>query len=242
MLSTGIKKGDRVVVLAGTGGGKSILSEQITQELSKRTKRILILDSKPRYNALNENASTSWWRPQATTPKRLPYGRLIKATPIDSDKALMDWWSSPKRVGLVQRDEMEVDHPWSLGWRARTLYNIADGREAWVVVDESLDFFSWNGTPSVPGKTLSQISRNGREKGLGMIVLSQRGSILPKQMLMDANVLFLGRLDGEDDVLKLHREFGVPKSVRPPEDDLNFIKLVKPYARHEQERYKLSFN
>lgn len=85
-------------------------------------------------------------------------------------------------------------------------------------VDELADFYEVKKI----GGILWQALRSGREVGVGMVVGTQRPKYIPRTVLTESDRVYLFKQKSEDDILHLHKEAGVPRSIHAPEDFYQF--------------------
>lgn len=90
-----------------------------------------------------------------------------------------------------------------------------------LVVDETMDFFSTNGTPKFGSDIVLRSARAFRERGVAALYGSQRTHCIPGQLMSELTKCYLFRLDYESDAKRL-QEMGAPKAFTPPTEDYIF--------------------
>lgn len=112
-------------------------------------------------------------------------------------------------------------------------------RKTMLYIDEGMDFFGPTGV-SRYGNAIQRSFRAGREKGMTSVIGLQRPKTINLQTLTEMNVLYLFRLQYQDDVKRL-QEMGLPAGTQAPDEDFNFLWLrgnkLYPKALTIPERY-----
>ena len=214
-----IAPSSRGLLLGGTGTGKSTLLKQLMlMWIAVPGRRLLIIDSKPRWRATNRanGLSAKWIYRGWDHGDEFP--NSILATNMDEFRYV--WKAFPKFAVIAQSDEdMEF-----LAAAAAFVYNAAKRSKTKVLiaVDETMDHFSIGAAPlAKSGRIWQRLARSGRELGIAVLYASQRSKQIPISIIEEISYLFLFRIDYVEDIDRL-RAMGIPKDLLPPRRDFIF--------------------
>lgn len=234
-------RAERGLVAGGTNSGKSTLAERLFLDFGDRYPdgRVMVLDSKPRFRASHHADGRSTRRQYRHWDHGPTVPNSVRVTePDDLDLV----WGLGYRFAIVQSDGSITDRPWMVECAARFLAEARTSRPQLIYVDETLDFFTRQGSP-VKGSadTLLQVVRAGRERGCGALFASQRTMGIPPQLISELTKLYLFRLDFRRDAERL-MEAGAPPEIveRQPHEDREFVYWDKNNRRVISGPYRLS--
>lgn len=210
--------------MGGTDTGKSTTAEALLQDFYHRypTSRILILDSKPRFRAERDAHGRSVKRRY----RNWSHGPVVPGSAVVSEPAELDLaYSTGARVAIAQGQHVR-DVAALTGCARRFLDTSRANRPQLLVVDETMDFFSPNGTPRGGDDVLQRVARAGRERGTAALYCTQRTRGIPAQLMEEMTRCYLFRLDYKADVKRLW-EMGFPQGVEPPTARHSFLYWTK---------------
>lgn len=231
-----LQKSDRATLVGGTGAGKSTLARFLLANWQReychpsipthKRGRLLILDTKPR------------WRATQSLTGKTPRARYRNFAPGDTMpgvilESMKDWeltWNqdlNPIQSVIAQNPGLSEDANvrWQVEAAARFFKTQKFSRPSLLYVDEGMDFFGPTGN-SRYGNAIQRCYRAGRELGMATCIGVQRPKTINIQTLTEANILFLFRLEFDEDVTRL-REMGWPKGEPAPQHDHVFRYLNK---------------
>lgn len=194
----------RTCVVGASGSGKSYAVGVICEELCKNKVPLALIDVEGEYSGLKERYELIW----------VSEGRGCDVS-----------WSSLNVEELARQapdipplilDISEVDEP-----RAKVerflidIYReISSRRTPYLIILEEADKF----VPQVGEKLqiLQEIARRGRKRGLGLLLCTQRPSLVDKNVLSQCSNQLIGRLVIRNDlqsVSQFFQEHGLPKQL-----------------------------
>jgi len=210
---------DRGIAIGGTGSGKSTLCEKLIEQARADYPdlKVLILDSKPRFQAEHETNGRS----AAHLYKKWDHGTMIPGSFVlptkNSGAALEDVWRYGGKVAIAQAPEGPENTDELIEMLAPAHRFLSEARASeprLIYVDELMDFFATSGHPVGRDNVLLRFSRAGRERGCGSLVATQRPRGIPTQLVQEANKLYMFKLRNVQDVDHLE-EFGAPGMLEP---------------------------
>jgi len=194
----------RTCVLGTSGSGKSYAVAVICEELSKAKVPFAIIDTEGEYSGLKEKYQAIWVGEDERCD--LNWGEL------DTDLLATE---APDVAPLIL-DVSETESPRvKVGAFLSSLYReVSKRREPYLVILEEADRF-------VPqyGERLQifdEIARRGRKRGLGLVVCSQRPSLIDKNVLSQCSNQLIGKLIIQNDLRSVAQFFpgrGLPKQL-----------------------------
>lgn len=232
-----LPRNGRGVAIGQTGSGKSTLAEALIQQwlAEQPNPRVLILDSKPRFRAERELTGLpahrryrSWERgPTMPNSYRLPL-----AHPSDE---LAQVWRLGGTTAIAQvEDGAADDRPYlhALLGTLQAFYKGSSRKYSQLVyLDEGADFFG-SSAGFAQGNSILRAVRSGREKGLAVLLSSQRPRNIPVAVITETSNLYCFELSFDKDWEHLREmglpkylgadESGKPKPFRPPPEEHAF--------------------
>jgi predicted transcriptional regulator len=172
----------RTCVIGASGSGKSYLVAVLCEELSRAGLPFLIIDTEGEYHTLKEKYDLLWVGDDEKCDVRLNELRLdeLAATAPVSQPIILDLSDSA--------DQFSV-----LGTLLTALYaEVSRRRLPYLVVLEEADRFVPQAGERLP--VLDEIARRGRKRGLGLVICTQRPSIVDKNVLSQCSNQLIGRL------------------------------------------------
>ena len=199
--------------------------------------KLCIVDSKPRFHAafrvdgLSDNRRYRDWG----------YGPPIpNSTRVDPwDVRGFDRAMRMSPIVIIQTDTVDRDAPGVMLLVDRFRRTSGKKHKRMVFFDELMDFYNQSGMPLRGcGNVALRCARAGAERDLTSLFASQRAKGIPVQLWELLNLLYLFRLDMEQDLARI-REAGIPREMVPPEDDHLFKFWTKRSRREVFGPYKL---
>lgn len=170
---------DRMLLLGMTGSGKSTLMRALIS-LLPRDELIIVFDSKPDWRARH------WWdwrRDMRDAPVILPHTRIALLRPgLYVFRPNYPEWRDPRVTAVL------------LGALRR--------KNCTLVIDETSDFAQ----NTYPMPALAKVIKQGRSKGVRMLMGSQRALAIPRIAITESNSFAVFRLRGEKDRERVGRE------------------------------------
>jgi predicted transcriptional regulator len=172
----------RTCVIGASGSGKSYLVAVLCEELCKADIPFLIIDTEGEYHTLKEKCNLLWVGDDGRCDIRLNELRLedLAAAAPESQPIILDLSDSG--------DQRSV-----LGTFLTALYaEVSRRRLPYLVVLEEADRFVPQAGERLP--VLDEIARRGRKRGLGLVICTQRPSVVDKNVLSQCSNQLMGRL------------------------------------------------
>lgn len=225
-----IGRAERGLLVGGTGSGKTTIAELMIAHCRRTISelRVLVVDTKPRFRAEWQLDGLS----AAPLYRRWDHGEVLPGSYLLDlhvrGYGLESVWQRGGRVAVAQSDSEESEYP-EITRVVEAFYRGARASEPRMLyVDEVMDFYGMTGQPIAGSRpSIVKCVRAGREKGLGVLVATQRPQGIPVQLVQEASVICVFRLDNEDDLVVLMRR-GLPRSAIVPEEDRVFWWWRKP--------------
>jgi len=224
---------ERMILIGGTQVGKSTAEAQILASVRAREPKSLhlILDSKPRFRA-EWTLTGIKKRYRGMDHGELIPGSVLVEDPKDLDLAIARGYT----VMICQVKDQEHANPKRLTWMAQHFFEKSRSKVLrYLWVDEILDFFTVNGqakTGSAP--SIQAVARAGAERGMGLVVCSQRTKGVPPEIISMMSKLLLFMLDNKDDVKHLSW-MGAPANLEAPDDNYEFYFWDKAHRKRPPE-------
>jgi hypothetical protein len=194
----------RTCVLGASGSGKSYTVAVICEELCKNNVPFMLIDTEGEYSGLKEKYEAIWLGDDERCDLR--FGAV----------GIQEVARQAPDVAPIIVDLSEAEKPKDVVKDLLTeLYKeISNRRVPYLVVLEEADRF-------VPqqGERLSifnEIARRGRKRGLGLMVCSQRPSLIDKNVLSQCGNQLVGKLIIQNDLKSVSQFFpgkGLPKQL-----------------------------
>jgi len=172
----------RTCVIGTSGSGKSYLVAVLCEELCRAGIPFLIIDTEGEYYTLKEKYNLLWVGDDGKCDIRLNGLRL-------DDLATAAPRSQPIILDLSDSgDQFSV-----LGTFLTALYaEVSRRRLPYLVILEEADRFVPQAGERLP--VLNEIARRGRKRGLGLVICTQRPSVVDKNVLSQCSNQLIGRL------------------------------------------------
>lgn len=199
MLATG-----RTCVLGASGSGKSYTVAVVCEELCKNNVPFALIDTEGEYSGLKEKYQAIWLGDDDGCDLRFGAVGMAEVARQAPDVA-------PLIVDLSEADKPRE----TVSALLTELYReVSDRRVPYLVVLEEADRF-------VPqqGERLhifEEIARRGRKRGMGLMVCSQRPSLVDKNILSQCGNQLIGKLIIQNDLKSVSQFFpgkGLPKQL-----------------------------
>ncbi len=172
----------RTCVIGASGSGKSYAVGVICEELCKHGVPFAIVDSEGEYSGLKEKHDVIWV--------------------ADDEKADLKWGGFSKRELASQAPDVSPlildvseskDRSQKVGAFMTELYKVVEERRVpYLTIVEEADKF----IPQVGDRLpiLDEIARRGRKRGLGLMICTQRPSVVDKNILSQCGNQLIGKL------------------------------------------------
>ncbi len=220
---------DMGLLIGATGTGKSTAAKFLIQMFYKtyidgRAKgtrgRVLIVDTKPRWRApydLKGNKTDSYYSRYVSND----FGDLINnAYALYQVQDIKRAWVGEKDIIIAQNLAMGRNLRSLVQWQSAIMtyafQTASKSRPTMIFIDEGMDFFSERGF-NYGTEIVRTLYRAGREKGISTLSAVQRPVTISKQMLTEANTVYLFKIRFAKDLVSL-QEMGFPTGVKPPKE------------------------
>ncbi len=192
---------ERTAVIGMSGSGKSHLVGVICEELAEKGLPFIIIDPEGEYFSLKEKYETIWASnsKKADIPLRIEIlDRLVEEALKRKARVIIDTSESS--------DEFEI-----VSYLLKKVYGMETEMRVPVtlIVEEADRFVPQSGGDSI--EALYEISRRGRKRGIGLIVVTQRPAMVDKNVLSQCNNQFIGKLRSENDLKAVKLFFSTNK-------------------------------
>ena len=178
----------RTCVIGQSGSGKSYLIAVLCEKLLQNNIAFCIVDTEGEYFSLKQKFEVLWvGRNQADINiENVDFGDLAKK-------------SIENNVALILDVSDCLDQRKVVGEFASKLYDIGSfARQPYLLVIEEADKFVGQNKDSL--KEIEEISKRGRKRGLGLLVATQRPSLVNKNVLSQCGNQIIGKLATENDL------------------------------------------
>lgn len=201
----------RTCVLGSSGSGKSYAVGVLCEELCRSEVPFAIIDTEGEHTGLKEKFDVIWVGEEAGSDiswEGLDVGDLAK--------------QAPDIAPLVLDVSDLGDARQKIGEFVEALYaTLTERRTPYLLVIEEADKF----VPQAGERTpiFGDVARRGRKRGLGLMICSQRPSLVDKNVLSQCGNQLIGKLIIQNDLQSVAQFFpgkGIPKgltSLRPGE-------------------------
>lgn len=191
----------RTCIIAQSGAGKSWGIAVLCEQLLQARVGFCLIDTEGEYFSLKDRFPILWIGSGD--------GCDVKIGQADLRELMRDAIRS--RTAVIF-DVSEADMRDEAGKLAEILYDLESGlREPFLLIVEEADKFIPQAGASV--KKIEEISRRGRKRGLGLLVATQRPSLVVKNVLSQCNNQILGKLSIENDLKAVGLFFSSRKEV-----------------------------
>ena len=194
----------RTCVLGASGSGKSYSVGVICEELCKNKVPFLLVDTEGEHSGLKERYEVIWIGDEEECD--------LTWSGLDLDRLA---GHAPDIAPLIL-DLSETDDPKSkVGALLTSLYKeISRRKTPYLVVLEEADRFAPQSGEKV--KIFEEVARRGRKRGLGLMVCTQRPSLVDKNILSQCSNQLIGRLVIKNDLQSVSQFFpgrGLPNQL-----------------------------
>ncbi|MGC9435754.1 MAG: ATP-binding protein [Methanomicrobiales archaeon] len=197
----------RTCIIAQSGAGKSWSIAVICESLCRAGVGFCLIDTEGEYFSLKDRFSLIW----IGTDDRADY--QLGSVPLREVLSRAITCAIP-----VIFDVSEVDMRPPVEELVDLLYEIeSDLRRPYLLIVEEADKFIPQSRDSI--RKIEEISRRGRKRGLGILVATQRPSLVTKNVLSQCNNQIIGKLSIENDLKAVDLFFSSRKEV----EELNHL-------------------
>ncbi|MDG7001613.1 MAG: DUF87 domain-containing protein, partial [Nitrososphaerota archaeon] len=201
----------RTCVIGSSGSGKSYTVGVLCEELCKTKVPFAIIDVEGEYSGLKEKFEAIWVGDDASCDlrwsKKVDLKQLAKYAP-DSPQIILD-------LSEAARPKEKANE-----FLINLYMEIAKRRTPYLVIVEEADRFSpQSSNERLP--IIDEIARRGRKRGLGLMLCTQRPSLVDKNILSQCSNQLIGKLVIKNDLNSVSQFF----SGRDP---LNALTSLKP--------------
>ncbi|MHC1626102.1 MAG: ATP-binding protein [Methanoculleaceae archaeon] len=191
----------RTCIIAQSGAGKSWSIAVICEALCRAGLGFCLIDTEGEYSSLKDLFSLIW------------IGMDGRADYSIEDLPLRDVISRAVSCAIpVIYDVSEVDMRPAVERLVDLLYEVeSELRRPYLLIVEEADKFIPQSGDSI--RKIEEISRRGRKRGLGLLVSTQRPSLVTKNVLSQCNNQIIGKLSIENDLRAVDLFFGSRKEV-----------------------------
>ena len=194
----------RTCVLGSSGSGKSYAVGVLCEELSRNDVPFAIVDTEGEHTGLKEKFEVTWvgeGRGSDLSWEGLDLGDLARQAPDISPLILdiSDLAEPKERVAAFITALYET---------------LSERRTPYLVVVEEADKFVPQYGQRVP--IFAEVARRGRKRGLGLMICSQRPSLVDKNVLSQCGNQLIGKLIIQNDLQSVAQFFpgkGLPKEL-----------------------------
>ncbi|HMK16477.1 MAG TPA: ATP-binding protein, partial [Methanomicrobiales archaeon] len=191
----------RTCIIAQSGAGKSWAIAVLCERLCAAGIGFVLVDTEGEYSSLRERYPVLW---------------VGSGKECDEDIERVNLKDFLLRAVVngtaVVFDVSETDMREKVAALAEILYDIASAhRIPYLLVLEEADKFIPQARESI--KKIEEISRRGRKRGLGLLVATQRPSLVTKNVLSQCNNQAIGKLSIENDLRAVDLFFGSRSEV-----------------------------
>jgi len=191
----------RTCIIAQSGAGKSWSIAVVCEALCRAGVGFCLIDTEGEYFSLKDRFSLIW----IGTDERADYS--ITSVPLREVLSRAITCAIP-----VIFDVSEVDMREAVEGLVDLLYEIeSDLRRPFLLIVEEADKFIPQSRDSI--KKIEEISRRGRKRGLGILVATQRPSLVTKNVLSQCNNQIIGKLSIENDLKAVDLFFSSRREV-----------------------------
>lgn len=177
----------RTCVIGQSGSGKSYLIAVLCERLLQNNIAFCIVDTEGEYFSLKEKFQMLW------------VGGEEADVNIEIDFYDLITKSIKNNVSLILDVSDALDQRKVVSDFAGKLYEIENQvRQPYLLIVEEADKFVPQSKDSL--KEIEEISKRGRKRGLGLLVATQRPSLVNKNVLSQCGNQFIGKLTTENDL------------------------------------------
>lgn len=191
----------RTCIIAQSGAGKSWAIAVICERLCRKGIGFCIIDTEGEYHSLKEKYPLLWLGSDERAD--------LDIETVNIREVMI---KAVRNSSAVIYDVSETDMRDRVNALAQVLYDIASElRLPYLLIIEEADKFIPQSRDS--SKTIEEISRRGRKRGLGILVATQRPSLVNKNVLSQCSNQIIGKLTIENDLRAVDLFFASRKEV-----------------------------
>ncbi|MGI6022260.1 MAG: ATP-binding protein [Methanoculleus sp.] len=192
----------RTCIIAQSGAGKSWGIAVLCEQLLKAQIGFCLIDTEGEYFSLKDRFSLTW----------IGSGEGCDATIGEVDVRLVMHDAIRSRAAVIFDVSEAVDMRGEVSKLAEILYDLESRlRQPFLLIVEEADKFIPQIGVSV--EKIEEISRRGRKRGLGLMVATQRPSLVTKNVLSQCNSQIIGKLSIENDLKAVSLFFSSRREV-----------------------------
>lgn len=178
----------RTCVIAQSGAGKSWGIAVLCEQLLQARVGFCLIDTEGEYSSLRDRFPLLWIGSSDDCDVDIGHVNL---------RELMQNAICSRTAVIF--DVSEVDMQERVSYLAEVLYDLeSELKQPFLLIVEEADKFIPQSGESI--KKIEEISRRGRKRGLGLLVATQRPSLVTKNVLSQCNSQILGKLSIENDL------------------------------------------
>jgi len=178
----------RTCVIGQSGSGKSYTIAVLCEKLLQNNIAFCIVDTEGEYFSLKERFEVLWvGGPQADVDiEKVDFEDLIEKSIKNNVPLILDV------SDVLDQRKIVADF-------ATKLYEVgSDERQPYLLIVEEADKFVGQNKDSL--KEIEEISKRGRKRGVGLLVATQRPSLVNKNILSQCGNQVIGKLTTENDL------------------------------------------
>lgn len=178
----------RTCVIGQSGSGKSYLIGVICEKLLENNIAFCIVDTEGEYFSLKQKFQVLWAGGK---------GSDVEIENVDISELITK--SIQDNIPLVLDVSDAMDERKVIANFASKLYEVgSEARQPYLLIIEEADKFVPQSKDSI--KEIEEISKRGRKRGIGLLVATQRPSLVNKNVLSQCGNRFIGKLATENDL------------------------------------------
>jgi hypothetical protein len=222
----------RTCVIAQSGAGKSYLIAVLCEKMLEKNAPFCIIDTEGEYFSLKEKFQLLW-----------AGGREADVNIEEIDLKKLAERAVKENVSLILDVSDVIDEKKIVAEFVSALYETETRlRVPYLIIVEEADKFAPQTVGKDPStatvlKTIEEVSRRGRKRGLGLIVATQRPALINKNVLSQCGNQFIGKLTTENDLAAVNLFFAGRKEL----DELPKLKQGEFFAMGNLSREKRKF-
>lgn len=191
----------RTCVIAQSGAGKSYLISVLCEQFLKNNVPFCIIDTEGEYYSLRNKYKILWIG-----------GKKSDLAIENTDLKKLAMKIIAERIPLVFDVSDALDERKAVGEFLNYLYEVEDeSRTPYLLMIEECDKFIPQSKESM--KSIEEIARRGRKRGLGLLIASQRPAVTNKNVLSQCSSQMIGKLTTENDLQAVNLFFGSRKEL-----------------------------
>jgi len=222
----------RTCVIAQSGAGKSYLIAVLCEKLLEKNAPFCIIDTEGEYFSLKEKFQLLW------AGGREADVELDKIDPKElAERAIKE------NVSVILDVSDVIDEKKTVADFVTALYEAETRmRTPYLLIIEESDKFAPQAVGKDPStaavlKTIEEVSRRGRKRGLGLLVATQRPALINKNVLSQCGNQLIGKLTTENDLAAVNLFFASRKEL----EELPKLKQGEFFAMGGLSREKRKF-